>query len=238
MPAVSSDSAPFTPAPAPARVISGGKRYLALIAALILRSWCATLRITIDEASLRQLTALNRSCLFILWHNRLFIAATISPRFRPSRPLHCLISSSKDGAWLSAFFESVGLRAVRGSSSRGGREAVSALVQVLQAGHDVGITPDGPRGPLYVCKPGAAVVARRASAPVVLLGIAYESAWRLRSWDRFFLPRPFSRIHLTLQFLSPEDLTQEDLALRLDAGLRALNPDPDTDPASRPAPAA
>jgi lysophospholipid acyltransferase (LPLAT)-like uncharacterized protein len=78
---------------------------------------------------------------------------------------------------------------VRGSSSRLGREAAKALVDVMRAGDDVGITPDGPRGPVYEMKPGALIVARRAQAAVVLVGMDFESSWRLPSWDGFHLSR-------------------------------------------------
>jgi lysophospholipid acyltransferase (LPLAT)-like uncharacterized protein len=225
-PSVPSPAAVLTSAPAPAaRVILGWKRALAGLAGGLMRIWCFTLRITLSEDSRRLLAGLGGPCLFVLWHNRLFAAADISRRFRPERPLHCLVSSSKDGAWLTAFFNSVGLRAVRGSSSRGGREAVSTLVAVLRAGHDAGITPDGPRGPIYVCKPGAVVVARRAGVPILLVGMNYESAWRLRSWDKFYLPRPFSRVHLKLRELPMAALRAEDSPAALEAALRELNPD-------------
>jgi lysophospholipid acyltransferase (LPLAT)-like uncharacterized protein len=225
-PSVPSPAAVLTSAPAPAaQVILGWKRALAGLAGGLMRIWCFTLRITLSEDSRRLLAGLGGPCLFVLWHNRLFAAADISRRFRPERPLHCLVSSSKDGAWLTAFFNSVGLRAVRGSSSRGGREAVSALVAVLRAGHDAGITPDGPRGPIYVCKPGAVVVARRAGVPILLVGMNYESAWRLRSWDKFYLPRPFSRVHLKLRELPMAALRAEDSPAALEAALRELNPD-------------
>lgn len=225
-PSVPSPAAVLPSAPAPAaQVILGWKRALAGLAGGLMRIWCFTLRITLSEDSRRLLAGLDGPCLFVLWHNRLFAAADISRRFRPERPLHCLVSSSKDGAWLTAFFNSVGLRAVRGSSSRGGREAVSALVAVLRAGHDAGITPDGPRGPIYVCKPGAVVVARRAGVPILLIGMNYESAWRLRSWDKFYLPRPFSRVHLRLRELAMAALRAEDGPAALEAALRELNQD-------------
>ncbi len=215
---------PSTAAP-PAQMIHGWKRALAGLAGRLMQVWTRTLRITLSDDSRQLLAGLDGPCLFVLWHNRLFAAAEISRRFRPERPLHCLVSSSKDGAWLTAFFNSVGLRAVRGSSSRGGREAVSALVAVLRAGHDAGITPDGPRGPLYVCKPGAVVVARRAAVPILLIGMTYEAAWRLRSWDKFYLPRPFSRVHLRLREFSSAALREEHGAATLETALRAMNPE-------------
>ena len=207
-----------------AHVVGGWKRGLAVFAGLVMRVWCASLRLRVDQES-RRLIDSPRPTLFVLWHNRLFAAAELSRRLRPARPLHGLVSASKDGAWLTAFFESAGLRVVRGSSSKGGREAAAALVEVLREGHDAGITPDGARGPLYVWKPGAGVVARRAGARALLLGIRYESAWRLRSWDRFLLPRPFSSVTVQAREIDRASLDTADARERFEAILRELNPE-------------
>jgi lysophospholipid acyltransferase (LPLAT)-like uncharacterized protein len=201
----------------------GWRRVLAKMGGLFVRLWASSLRLTLSDSTRQLLEADPQPTLFILWHNRLFIAADLSRRLRQHRPLHCLVSTSKDGAWLSAFFEALHLKVVRGSSSKGGREAVGDLVQILRSGQDAGITPDGPRGPVYVCKPGALVIARRAGVRVVLLGVAYEAVWRLRSWDRFMLPRPFSTVHLSTQLFSPTELASESALKDLDASLRSLN---------------
>jgi lysophospholipid acyltransferase (LPLAT)-like uncharacterized protein len=177
---------------------------LAHAAGWLVRLWVATLRITADERTRRVLSDATQPTLFVLWHNRLFVAGHLARAFRGGRPLHALISGSRDGAWLTAFFATMGLNAIRGSSSKGGREAVTELIQVLREGGDAGITPDGPRGPIYVAKPGALVVARRSGALIAMLGVDFESAWSLRSWDRFLLPRPFSRVHLVVRPYVPE----------------------------------
>lgn len=228
---MSTPPAPHQSAPVP-QVIHGWKRGLAGLAGCLMRLWTLTLRITLSGESRRLLAGLDGPCLFVLWHNRLFAAAEVSRRFRPERPLHSLVSTSKDGAWLTAFFNSVGLRAVRGSSSRGGREAVSALIAVLRAGHDAGITPDGPRGPCYTCKPGATIVARRAGVPIMLVGMHFEAAWRLPSWDKFYLPHPFSRVHLRLRELPASQLRGENSQAELERALQELNADAPAAPAS------
>ncbi len=161
-----------------------------------------------------------------LWHNRLFLGAEIFRRFRTHRPVYALISASKDGAWLEAFFEIVGMRAIRGSSSKGGREAATALIDVLRQGNDIGITPDGPRGPCYEVKPGALIVTRRAEAPMLLLGGAFESAWRLRSWDGFYLPKPFSRVRVTGELVDLSKAGDRAHSVEvLAAHLKRMNPD-------------
>jgi len=163
---------------------------------------------------------------FMLWHNRLFLAPECYRRYRNRRPIYALISASRDGAWLAAFFSLIGMRAVRGSSSRLGREAASLLVEVLREGRDVGVTPDGPRGPCYEFKPGALVVAQLAAAPVLLFGVKYHSAWRLKSWDGFYLPKPFSRVALRCE-LAPDGVAddRDTGAQRIATRLREINPD-------------
>jgi lysophospholipid acyltransferase (LPLAT)-like uncharacterized protein len=163
----------------------------------------------------------------VLWHNRLFLAAEIVRRYRGGRPAYALVSASQDGAWLTAFFSLVGIRTVRGSSSRLGREAASALVEMLHAGHDIGVTPDGPRGPCYDFKPGAVIVARRTRTPLLLIGGEFGSAWQLKSWDRFYVPKPFSRVRLRGELVTSDQLADRDAAmLRLRDRLIAINPDP------------
>lgn len=206
------------------KVLSGSKLLMAHIAGWLMRLWAATLRITTDEPSRERLSALQGPTLFVLWHNRLFIAGHIARRYRAGRPLHALISTSEDGAWLTAFFATMGLKAVRGSSSKGGREAVSELLQVLRDGGDAGITPDGPRGPTYVAKPGALLLARRSGALIAMLGVDYEAAWKLRSWDGFVLPRPFSRVHFTVRPYVPGMVSEAEELARFNCALRAINP--------------
>lgn len=221
------EAAPGSPTGAPgpgrARQLAGWKKATAWIGSRLLHTWTLTLRITIPDTPRRLLDQDPRPTLFVCWHNRLFVIAQGARLYRSSRPLHCLVSASKDGAWLTDFFGHMGLRAVRGSSSRGGREAAAELIQLLRAGQDVGITPDGPRGPVYVCKPGAITVARRGGARVILIGATFESAWRLRGWDGFFLPCPFSRVHLLAREFADEELRAADALPRLERALCELS---------------
>ncbi len=192
----------------------------------IVRLWSMTIRLSVPEEDLRNITLLGHPTLFVLWHNRLFLAPDIVRRFRQGEPLYALISASRDGAWLSAFLSSAGVREVRGSSSRLGREAAASLIEELRAGHDVGITPDGPRGPLYEMKSGALTVARRAGSRVLLTGMDFESSWRLPSWDGFHLPKPFSRVHARFVAIEGDELEdRDDAARRLGARLAEINPD-------------
>lgn len=193
---------------------------------LLMRVWGRSLHLEGSPEAMRNLAKIDEPVAFTLWHNRLFITAEIFRRYRQGRPIYGLVSPSKDGAWLEAFFSLVGIRAVRGSSHKLGREAVSALVDVMKAGNDIGITPDGPRGPIYEFKAGGLIVARRVQAPLLLLGCSYESSWQLRSWDRFHLPRPFSRVRVYCAEVRPDELgDREASALALQARLIQMSPD-------------
>ncbi len=194
---------------------------------LLLKLWGMSLRFETSAEDLRNYTKKDEPVAIVLWHNRLFLAAEIVRRFRVGRPAYALVSASQDGAWLTAFFSLAGMRTVRGSSSRLGREAASALIETLREGHDIGITPDGPRGPCYEVKAGGIIVARRARAPMLLVGGEFESAWRLRSWDRFFIPKPFSRVRMRCEVIMPAQVADRDAGIAfVQARLLALNPDP------------
>ena len=219
-------NSPPPSAPAAIREISGWRSALLWPLALLVKLWGRSLRFEISPADLAAYTKTDVPVAIVLWHNRLFLAAEIVRRYRRGRPAYALVSASQDGAWLSAFFSLVGMRTVRGSSSRFGREAAAALVEVQRAGHDIGITPDGPRGPRYEVKPGAVIVPRRTGAPLLLVGGEFAAAWRLGSWDGFFLPRPFSRVRMRCEVVENRDLAERDAATaRIQARLLALNPD-------------
>lgn len=210
------------------KAVTGWRRVLLWPFGWLLRLWGRSLRFEASVEHVRNYTKNDQPVAIVLWHNRLFLAAEIVRRYRQGRPAYALVSASQDGAWLTAFFSLVGLGTVRGSSSRLGREAATALVEMIRQGYDVGITPDGPRGPCYELKPGAVIVPRRTSAPVLLVGAEFTSAWRLRSWDRFYVPKPFSRVRMRCEVIMPEQLADRDAGAELlRQRLLALNPDRD-----------
>ncbi len=208
-----------------AHEVGGWRRLVLWPLALLLRVWGATLRFELTATARANLERDQRGPVaFVLWHNRLFLATELFRRFR-RRPVCALVSTSRDGAWLTAFFGLAGLRAVRGSSSRGGRGAAHGLVAALRAGHDVGITPDGPRGPRYESKPGTVTVARRSGADVLLIGARFGPAWRLRSWDGFYVPQPFSMVRIECERMTAAELAGDTAVAALTTRLRAISPD-------------
>ncbi|AMV72672.1 lysophospholipid acyltransferase family protein [Desulfuromonas carbonis] len=123
------------------------------------------------------------------WHDQLLMM----PQVYHGPGAKVLISASRDGELLTRTLKHFGLGTVRGSSSRGGREAFREMVELGRQDFDLGITPDGPKGPRHRIKPGVGELARITGRPVIPLAFACSRGHRFASWDRFLLPYPFSR---------------------------------------------
>jgi len=169
--------------------------------AMVMKLWSMTLRFEITEQEQAILSYKEKPIILLLWHNRLFLAAEIQRRYRPGTRMVALVSASKDGAWLAAFFKLMNIDAVRGSSSWRGMQALRELLAAREEGADVGITPDGPRGPCYEMKPGAILLARLTRAPIIYYSGRFHAAKRFKSWDGFYLPRPFSTVEINARML-------------------------------------
>jgi len=141
-----------------------------------------------DRHYLEDVTARGRAIIPI-WHECLGLGVFV---FRHSN-YHSLTSYSFDGELATRIINRFGIEAVRGSSSRGGSDALVNLAKALEY-VTVGFTLDGPRGPRRIAKPGIAILAARTQTPVVPLAFAVDRCWRLRSWDRFPFPKPFARV--------------------------------------------
>jgi lysophospholipid acyltransferase (LPLAT)-like uncharacterized protein len=137
--------------------------------------------------------------IYCVWHGRILMLPWLNARLRRShgaRAVSVLASRSRDGGLIADYARRFGLDVVRGSSSRGGAGALRALVAAVQAGHDVALAPDGPRGPRGQLGSGVVTLAALTGATVVPLGFAARPAWRLATWDGFQIPSPFARAAL------------------------------------------
>ena len=187
----------------------------------LFRLWARTLRFQVEDPA--NILAASREQPFILavWHNRLLLLPPVFSLCFPHRRSVGLISASSDGDVVSILVERFGHGTVRGSTSRKGVIALRQLVDALAAGMNVLITPDGPRGPIYEASQGAIFVAQKSGAPVVPMHMEYSSSWRLKSWDRFFVPRPFAKVRAIFgapihmkQTTNAEEFEEERLRLQ------------------------
>lgn len=124
-----------------------------------------------------------------------------------------LISQHQDGSYLASAMEYLGIRPVRGSSSRGGARAVRQLLDSTREQH-IFLTPDGPRGPRREMKPGTVFLASQTGRPIVCCGLAVENAWTIRgNWTDLIVPKPFTRYVMRLSdpIHVPPNLSREEL---------------------------
>ena len=185
-------NSPPTPAFTPAQKLT-----LALVpplANVLLRLLCLTLRFqTVASPLALPADQSPDPGLYTFWHNTLLLAAW---RYR-NLGIRILISQSFDGELIARIVGRLGFVPVRGSSTRGGAAGLLALTRALQHGHKTAITVDGPKGPRHLAKPGAAAIALHARQPIHPFHLEPSRAWTLRSWDRFLIPKPFSRVTCT-----------------------------------------
>ena len=155
-----------------------------------LLGWTWRIRVVNRERGVERLRRERRPMVFALWHGDML------PLLYQHRGegVTVLISEHRDGELIARVAQSLGFRTVRGSTTRGASRALVGLARELRDGHDIAVTPDGPRGPARSFAPGALIAAQRARAPVIAVGLAARRAWRLASWDRFVIPKPFSRV--------------------------------------------
>ena len=184
--------------------------YLAAAVAFVIRLWMCTMRVRILTADGREHPADPAQSQFIyaFWHEGLLAPLATRPKIR------VLISQHTDGELIAQICERLGIGVVRGSTARGGCQALLEMIRSAEGNTHLGITPDGPRGPRRELKPGVVMIASQSGLAIVPAGIGFVRAWRFQSWDRFALPVPGSimvgvvgqPIHV------PRDLDRNELA--------------------------
>lgn len=144
----------------------------------------------VNDGPYRAERAAGRPVVLSLWHGEMLPLLV----YHRDRQIAVLVSEHGDGEIIARILTSFGFRLVRGSSSRGAARALIALDRELESGADVGITPDGPRGPMHSVAPGALLAAHRAGVRILPMAASASAFWQLGSWDRFMIPKPFARI--------------------------------------------
>jgi lysophospholipid acyltransferase (LPLAT)-like uncharacterized protein len=170
-----------------------GMRVTVALGSLLLWILALTWRFRLKgRQAVDDLRAAGTPIIFLFWHSRILPLAHL----HRNEGAVVLISEHGDGELITRLIERRGFRAARGSSTRGGARGLRQLLTALKGGADLAITPDGPRGPRRTLKDGVLVAARLSQAPVVPVGVGTRHGWRLSSWDRFLIPRPFATVEV------------------------------------------
>lgn len=173
-----------------------------IIAAIIygvVRSVAATIRFEWRDPNGVLIGRPERSqpVVFCIWHNRLALCLEVYRRYQTKAGridrMAAMVSASKDGGLLARVLEHWGVQPVRGSTSRRGRQALLELTTWAERGYDLAITPDGPRGPCYQVQDGVTSLAQLTGLAIAPITLNLTRKIRLRSWDRFQIPLPFSK---------------------------------------------
>lgn len=171
----------------PDRRIAWGSRF----GIVVLRTLASTWRVRFLNPHV--ITDVHRSgarVIYALWHGSL-LPLLWSHR---DRDIAVIISEHSDGEIIARIAIALGFRTVRGSTSRGAARALLGACREIDSGHDLAVTVDGPRGPAGSVAPGSPVIAQRTGAAMVPVDAWASRAWRLKSWDRFMIPKPFARV--------------------------------------------
>ncbi|HUU51194.1 MAG TPA: lysophospholipid acyltransferase family protein [Nitrospinota bacterium] len=166
-------------------------RLLSFFGYLIVNLIGKTLRIEYINKEIEESIKSRRNGILAFWHGRLLLFGYI---YKNQRDAYMMISQSRDGELISGFTHYMGIKTIRGSSSRGGKSAFINLARQLKKGYHAAITPDGPRGPRYKAQRGTINLAKISEAPIVPVTYNARRKKIFNSWDRFLLPLPFSKV--------------------------------------------
>jgi lysophospholipid acyltransferase (LPLAT)-like uncharacterized protein len=170
--------------------------------ATVVRCLGMTLRISLEDRAGVLTKNPEYPMLWVFWHNRLIVTPLVYQKYLPQRRGYVLASASRDGEIIADVMARFGVGSIRGSSSRRGASALRELVEAVKAGGDAVFTPDGPRGPRCKLQAGVIKLAQKTGAPIFPVVVRYHRVWELSgTWDRFKIPRPFSRVDVVLEEL-------------------------------------
>ncbi len=133
----------------------------------------------------------------------------LAQKLFPEKKIIAVISRSEDGNILAETLERLGFSLIRGSSSKGGDEVKRAMQQALEKENIIALTPDGPRGPANQYKFGMVRLASEKRYPLVFAEIHHTKKWKLKSWDQFEIPKPFSKINVKLHLIDLPEFNNE-----------------------------
>ena len=197
-------------------------KFVERLARRLMLALAGTLRIHVrGHERLQSLRAARRSVVYAFWHGEQFLLIP----FHRNQRIGLMVSLSRDGERQARLTSSLGYVPFRGSSTRGAVAGLVGLIGHVRKGHDAGMAVDGPKGPLHEPKPGVLTLAYKTGAAVLPLRVRPSACWRLKkTWDAYFIPRPFSNV--TLDYLPPLELSGEmdrDL-ITLKAALQSPEP--------------
>ncbi len=179
-----------------------------ILGAWLIKLLAITIRIDDNPKEFNEKTK-SLHVIYAFWHCMMLIPAYVGRK----RKIQVLISQHSDGEYIAQVIKRLGFGVIRGSTTRGGIRAVKALVDKAREGYPLAITPDGPRGPRFIVQNGSIYLGKKTQLPIIPMVVGLSSYWELPSWDRFRIPKPFSRALLMYgePIHIPPNLSEEEM---------------------------
>ena len=152
---------------------------------------------------------IKEQCIAVSWHGELFITPLVYRKLRKSQPTSAIISRHFHGELIARVLKYLNILPLRGSSNRGARGALINSIKAINNNQTILISPDGPRGPRYSMSDGAVALALKAKLPIVVISYKASSYWQLKSWDRFIIPKPFSKLDIYYQVITLNGMSRD-----------------------------
>ena len=151
----------------------------------------------------------------VCWHGELLMSPQAYRKIHKKHPASAIISAHFDGSLIASTLNMLKIRPLRGSTKKGARQVLLQAFKSIKSGEEVLITPDGPRGPRHSMSDGAIGIALKSKLPIFVMNYKADHYWQLKSWDRFVIPKPFTKIDFYIQSISLEGLALEEAKIYL-----------------------
>ncbi len=142
----------------------------------------------------------------VTWHGELFMTPQAYRHIHKKHPASAIVSSHHDGELIAATLNMLAIKPLRGSTRKGASKVLLQAFRSIKKGDEVLITPDGPKGPRHSMSDGAIGIALKSKLPIFVMNFKAENFWQLGSWDKFVIPKPFSKIDFYIQSISLEGM--------------------------------
>lgn len=146
----------------------------------------------------------------VTWHGELFMSPQAYRFVHKKQSASAIISLHFDGALIAGTLSFLKIKPLRGSTSKGAKKVLLQAFKSIKSGEEILITPDGPRGPRYTMSDGAIGIALKSKLPIFVVNFTAKKYWQLNSWDKFVIPKPFSRVDFYIQSISLDGMTLEE----------------------------
>jgi len=152
----------------------------------------------------------DRQYVCVTWHGELFMSPQAYRTIHQKHPASAIISAHFDGGLIAGTLEFLKIRPLRGSTKKGARQVLLQAFKSIKSGEEVLITPDGPRGPRHTMSDGAVGIALKSKLPIFVMNYTAEKYWQLGSWDKFVIPKPFTKVDFYMQSISLDNMNHEE----------------------------